>query len=744
MIKQERNSTHGKFIKISAIVLITLLLTTPLQEVFTAGIPVSLKSLPEYEYMTQSQNLTLFCNVQNGTIAVEDRRDGYIWKSVVDSEVYDLEGANNQLKSYMTSMIAINHVSFASLAGSTRKSYSSAVANKIAVSKSNNGFSVIYNFLTEGISITLEVVLEGDSLIFKIPVDKISQTGNRALVSIELMPFFGTADHRTDGYIFYPDGSGAITKYSNAAKRPTDVKEYTWNIYGLEQVDLKLYAQRKNNKEYDAMLPVYGIKNGSNALLAAICEGEEDTSIKVAPEGFAVNLNRVYFDLNYRHFYYINLSDITVDGKSMSARPVEIRADREMIQKDREVRMFFLSGDKADYSGMANKYREFLIENNLIKKVIAKNDYIPLALNLFMGIKEERMLFDKFIPMTTFENAVTISEEFKKRGIDSMQVILKGWAKGGYGMYPVNWPPERLLGGKAGLERYAGYASDNNIQLFLQNNFTQALIENGGFSTRKDVVIQGNKLTVTNQRKDIFLLNPFVSLKRLENYNKVGIEGAGVAIERIGAMIYHDYNRDNSCGREQTARIWSMMLQAAAKENSHLAVEGGNQYVLSLTDRLYNIPLESSNYLITDETVPFYQMVVHGMIPYTSDPGNLSSDYAVSKLKWIEYGCMPYFELTYQKSVNLKNTAYNTLFTSYYMDWVETAVRVYEEFNQRLKGTWDQTITEHNKVGEKLYKILYKNGTTIYINYNNREAVCEGYKINALDYMVIERGGIVK
>lgn len=72
-----------------------------------------------------------------------------------------------------------------------------------------------------------------------------------------------------------------------------------------------------------------------------------------------------------------------------------------------------------------------------------------------------------------------------------------------------------------------------------------------------------------------------------------------------------------------------------------LRIEGGNIYTLKYADYLFNIPVKSSGYHIGNETIPFFQMVVHGMIPYTSEPGNLAYDLKKQKLQWIEYGCLP-------------------------------------------------------------------------------------------------------
>ena len=42
--------------------------------------------------------------------------------------------------------------------------------------------------------------------------------------------------------------------------------------------------------------------------------------------------------------------------------------------------------------------------------------------------------------------------------------------------------------------------------------------------------------------------------------------------------------------------------------------EGANDLVLPYVDCIVNMPTESSQYFIIDESVPFYQIAVHGFI----------------------------------------------------------------------------------------------------------------------------------
>ncbi|NLC68631.1 MAG: hypothetical protein GX754_07600, partial [Clostridiaceae bacterium] len=140
----------------------------------------------------------------------------------------------------------------------------------------------------------------------------------------------------------------------------------------------------------------------------------------------------------------------------------------------------------------------------------------------------------------------------------------------------------------------------------------------------------------------------------------------------------------------------------------------------------------------------FYQMVVHGSIPYSSDPGNLSYDLRYHVLKWVEYGCMPYFELTFQKSINLKNTEYSRLFTSYYSQWNDVIADVYNELNSRLKDVWSESITLHEKLDKDLYKVEYSNGAIVYINYGMQQAQADGFIVKPQDFLVVNKGGVTR
>ncbi|AEE95248.1 DUF5696 domain-containing protein [Mahella australiensis] len=688
-----------------------------------------------YRKIAESSELLLYYNDKPPSIIVEDKRNHFMWSSAFTDEGNEMKDTSDL---WLTSFRALFNLSYTNVKEDTDQimlTNSVMEEANITTKDLEKGISIIYNFSKLGITVQLDISLDGDSLAVRVPIESIEENKNFGVVSIEILPFFGAATDREDGYAFYPDGSGALTYFKS--DHPEYTENYRGYVYGLDTVDLDAYKAMESDGREQAMMPVFGMKRGGNAFIGVINEGEYDSIINFSPSGYRININRISAEFVYRRLYRATRANtVLVD-----------RVEKGMLHLDHAVRYTFLAGRNADYSGMANAYRQYLLGKGNIKKVIENGDKIPLGLDLLTGIKEDRLLFDKFIPMTTFDQAKQIIEEFYNRGVNDIQVNLMGWTKEGFKTYPVHLPPNNALGGWNGLKRLADYTSKNSIVLFLQDNFVDALSENGGFSIQNDVARQRNGLVVTNAFNNAFLFNPVKTWELfinnfLPNLNGYGINGLN--FEKLGLMIYFDYHREYPLTRGQTADYWNKFISESSKQFGSAAVHGGNAYILKQTDRIFDIPANDSGYFFSDTAVPFYQMVVHGLIPYSSSPGNLFYDPQRQKLKWIEYGYMPYYQLTYQDSKLLKYTDYNQLFTSYYGDWIETAASAYKEFNDKLGTTWSMFITDHEKITEDIYKTTYQNGTAVYVNYGGQSAQADGHTIEALSYIVVDERGNVK
>jgi hypothetical protein len=684
----------------------------------------------DYNKIAETSKLALYYNQKENSVVVQNLVNGFRWNSAVTEEQYDIASLNAQWKANVKALFNINYTNFKNNDGLILASNSVEQKPDITVKNIKNGVSLNYDFKTLKISFTVALTIGDNYFNVLIPADSIKEQGNFGLVSIEMLPFFGAVKDKQDGYIFYPDGSGALMNLDDISH--VGAKPKSWSVFSPDLINYMI-----DKDSVAALMPVFGVKQSVNGFLAIINEGEEDASINLTPSGNVVNLNRICSEFIYRRSY----TDPRIK------KTIAKKFTRDMSNVNHSIRYIILSGSDASYSGMANQYRDYLIKGEKINKHISNGDKIPLGIDLFMGVNEKLFLFNKFIPMTTFSEAESILESFKSIGVDSMQTNLIGWTKEGYGTPPLQFPPNKKLGGESGLKNLANYAKNNNVKLYLQTNLIDAISENGGFSKRNDVAFQPSGVPFTDFLKERFILNPFVIRsnfieKLLPQAKKYGI--GGVSSQGLGKFIYSDYNKKHPTTLAQTLEYWKEIMDNSYKELGGTAADGGNAYLLKCADRLLQIPDKDTGYFITSDSIPFYQMVVHGLLPYSSTPGNLSHDFSREKLKWVEYGYIPYFELTYQSPVLLKHTNYNKLFTSSYKDWVETASEVYKEFNQRLGDVWSQYITGHEKLLEDVYRVTYENGTQVYINYRQQSLYINGYSIKALDYLVVEKGGKTK
>lgn len=695
---------------------------------YLINFPVSAETIspiPGFKLVSENANLRFYFNDTLCTFSIEDKTTGQLWSSYVDPLKYKGQTANDVVKKGMNCLFVLNYSDLDKDSGQIN---SALVDSTKTVSSIENGLIIQYSFASVNISLQVHIWLDNEGINVKIPYESIKESGKYFVTSIAMLPLFGAANKNDNGYMFYPDGCGALS-YFSSIKDPTLLK-YKMDIYGNEQVDIDLIKEDEMNGLEKAMLPVFGMKVDENAFVGIITEGECDASINIDLPGLLFDLNRIYSEFKYRRRYsYVDSQKNTI-----------VVISKDIIKQDHAVKYIPLSGALANYSGMASTYREYLIENNKITKKIKDTDKIPLGLDLFMSIKENRMLFDKYIPMTTFKQTETILSEYEKSGVDSILVNLVGYNKDGYGKVTQHLTMSSALGGSKGLEFLNKYVADKKIKLTLQENYIDATSTSGGFSLRNDVVYKENGIIVTDKWKKEYLLNPFKSLQmllnNLSNYKSKGV--SGIAFEKIGQLAYYDFNKSGYSTRQQTVETWDKILGDSKNELGYTAVEGGNMYVLAKADRLLNIPIKDSGYFITDETIPFYQMVVHGYVPYSSNAGNLFYDAKIQKLKWIEYGAIPYYILTYEKTEELRHTDYNQLFTSRYIDWLDQSAGMYKEFNQKLSGIWSKAMINHEKINDNVLCTTYENGTKVYVNYSDTDYTNGSIMVKSMDYLVVD------
>lgn len=701
----------------------------------------------KYVSIAKTDSLELLYNEAKGAIQVKNLENGYLWKGICDKEVYDIDSLGAQWSAELQSPIIISYNDLKKRDSGVKTIRAGKDAAYLETQYIDNGVAVTYGFLTPGIFITVEYTLEDDQLVVRIPYEKIDERSRYAVTTIQVMPYFGAAGNDKGGYLFYPDGSGAITAFENVNTRPANVKmaffyTYTHKAVGFQNLWTDNYDQ------YTAAMPVMGIKTGDNALFATCTKNAENTGIVATPSGYVVDLNRICFEVYTRNVFTVNMYNMSTGvGTSNTGGQVQ-RVDKNLIPEDKEIRYFFLNGEEATYSGMANIYRNYLIENGLLNDAIDDGDEMALGLKLLMGATKEGMIFDEFISMTDFDQVQEIMQRLSDAGVADMELVLDGWlSTRDYANYNY-WGPASQIGGKGGMKSLNEYLkkSGGNSSVYLENQFVYASSKTSGLSEDTDVAYDGLNIEISAENYDgdiYYLLNPLAAYKRnhkfLDKIKKYDL--LGVAYGSIGEVAYADFNQNAPYLKSETVKQFRDLLADTKNTDRKVAVNGANQYVYTYADYLYGLSEDSFGLSITDYAVPFVQMVVSGRIPYTTHgAGNLSYDLQTQKLKWVEYGALPYFYLTYESALNLRDTDYSTLFSSTYEDWESTVTDTYNEFKENLSCVYGQQMTEHRVITEDLIYVEYANGVGIYINYDKEAATAEGVNVPAKSYVVVGGG----
>ena len=722
-----------------AIVLTVLLVVAalPIQASTSSGKTVTpIKSVSYTPIAEQGDNYIEICrnsyyslllNPQSNIFCIADAKTNeHLWFSGMTEENYgSMADVSNLWKSYMQSVLAVNYIARDATRANNMKSYSAEKLNSIKAFSFENGIRFEIDFKVIDVTMALEIKLEGERIVASIPAKDIKEDGDFVIKSVDVLPFFSavTKTNGADGYIVYPDGSGAISYFDRADDKHAYTQAIALDIY--DTLDLETILEE--DKPATAMLPIYGIKNNNLGIMAAITKGSESARINVntAVSNSEIPLNRAGFEMVYRNEYKIFLSSIT--GTVSGDETFGVKVDEKLLPLDREVTYFLLRDDKANYSGMANAYRDYLISNKLINKNDSVNT-MGLYLNMFMGIEKQNALINPFVEMTSFDYVQSISQDLLNDGVQSLQVRLRGWNKGGYASANKSYKPASQLGGNSGLKKLSALAEkDSRFNVLLEIELLESV-------KNRYVAVKESTMPITNEDADAYLLSPIVSknklngaLNRLKKYNSLEI-----ALASVGSKVYPDYSKSRTVTRTDTMVLWQEM----GKNKNVTASQGGNLYMLSSVNQVYDIPMTCSMQQMTDEAIPWYSMIISGVIPHTTTAGNQSGDLQLLCLQWIEHAAMPYFELTENSPTKLIDTSYNKLFSSQFSKWGDRALEIYKDMSSRLKGVTGQSIIEHKRNGDVVI-LPYENGYKVLINYGNNDTQILGKTVPARNYVVL-------
>ncbi|OZB91320.1 DUF5696 domain-containing protein [Paenibacillus sp. XY044] len=586
-------------------------------------------------------------------------------------------------------------------------------------------------------TIPVEYKLEGDHLGVTVKTSEVTYPKTYPLKSLQILKYFGAADGSKSGYMFVPDGSGALIRLNN---NKLNAEPYQLPVYGE---DGTFDVKEKIQTNQPTRLPVFGMKQNDHAFVGIIESGDALAEISADISGRFVSYNNIssMFNIVAMDFY-----TLTSGTKTSSVPMFQTKA----YQGDIQIRYAFLTGANADYTGMAARYRDDLAGKYKLKK-IAQTDHTPFVLELAGAFQKQASFlgipYEKTESLTSYSEAVKLLKMLKDQGVDSLALRYVGWFNNGIRhRSPSSISLESALGGKRKFRELIDYTQQNGIGFYPD----AAFLEKYSGSRNSALFLDRSKAKIYDYDPVMYVKDtssfshyvlapaklPGVVDGFIKDYKKFGI--TGLSLRDLASEVNSDFNQDHPVNR-QDARERSVQETSKLKKNvSSLMVNGGNAYALPAASIIVGAPTESSRMNITDEVVPFYQIALHGYFDIAGSPFNMDEqrDPRNSMLKALETGSDIYYEWFYSKPSAVKETPYDDLNALYYEDWLSEAVALYKEADPILAKVRGQLIIGHRKLADQVVRTDFENGVTIYVNYNKTAVDVDGLRIAAQSYRI--------
>lgn len=687
---------------------------------------------------SENEAFQLYVSEDGGQISIRNKATGKEWHS---SPPVDPKFPPSNL-SFIQAPVQIKYTEGKSIS----TTYPSKEKALISGKPIKSGYRFDFSFETLGISFAMEYRLNETGFELNIPFDSVQETGDVRLTGIEVLPFMNAAAPGERGAIVLPDGSGALMKFKE--NRPDNFESYSQFVYGgdhafqtnvYEKVSKERVEITVNPPKEKIALPIYGLYMENNsAFLGIITHGDSDAKINATPSGIRnIPLYRTSVEFLYRN------NDVIFIGDSGEIPMIETK----LIQGDRTIRYLLLQDDKADYVGMASEYRNYLLNDYGLTPV--QDQSARFQLRLVGGVVQDEIIGSTYIPMTKFEQARTIVDRMLGLGVDRIEVTYDAWNVGGkYGNHPKHFPAQDELGGNKELKKLADYLLAKGISLYLNTNYVKPFSGSDEITAKRDAIRGLNNEPMplfrnwldTKQMSGFkfYLMKPervynqYIA-KEANQFAKMGVDG--VHYEWMGDLLYSDHADISPFRRAQTIETWQKSLDLARKQTGAAAVDYGFAYTFGHIDRIDQAPLDSSRFVYTDETVPFYQIALHGLIPYyAEDSNNYQGDPRVHLLRMLEYGALPSYTMTYRPPSDLKRTTYDELLRSEYIVSEESNAEEYAKVAEVLAPLAGKTIEDHQSLMPKVYQTTYSDGTRIIVNYNRSSITVDGMTIEAFGF----------
>lgn len=685
--------------------------------------------------VAENDNFIMYVDEYTAVIALENKANGYIWWSSPLNANRDTRATGTLVNELQSSLV----LAYGDTNARSVTNQRSRNAAELKVKEVSDGVEVTYDYDKCGISVPVSYKLCDDYLEVSVDCTKIKESqfeSGKIATEITMLGAFGAGAPDEEGYFVLPDGCGALVNFNNGKET---AKAYSQNVYGR---DITVVPTTKPAVTETINMPVYGIVKDGNAMAVVIEEGDGNAKLNAKVSGQSLSsYNICNFSFRLR-----GSDSVAMPG---DAGNLTIFEEGGIKTENICVRYYPIAKEDADYVDVAEVYRNYLLTDGGVE-VKTEADTTEMYLDLYGGTMKSRSILGIPITMktsmTSYSEAKEIVSGLVDQGVDDMVVVYNNWTNEGIsGKVDNKAKPSGTLGGSGKFNDLTEYLEEQGIAFYPSVN-NKTFKSGNGYFTFMDTTI---RITGSYSRQMTYnlsygvqdasvktesLLSPgtFTKLyqKLAKNYSKKGL--TGVSLGEMTSTLYGDYGKQNM-SRDNTMEALQESYQAINDAGLSLLADSCAAYAFPYTDRISDVPLQSSGFDMFDEDIPFYQIVMHGVIPYSGTAINASADSMGAFLDTISTGCNPAYDMIYAEASDLKDTELDSYYYSNYSFWLNTAADEYKLASEILSGVSDQTITDYTRDGDVAVTV-YSDGTEIKVDYE-----AETITVNGTEYRLDEQ-----
>ena len=596
-------------------------------------------------------------------------------------------------------------------------------------------------------NITIQYILDGKSLVVKVPFDEIGFRQAYPITQLALLPFMGSGGLSDNGYMMVPDGSGAIINFNNGKQNQLF---YSINVYGWDEA-LPREAVISDNK---ALFPAFGIHKNGNALLGIIEEGSTYASVRADVSGSGCSWNRVY-----PVFRMVNGTRLEIAERNQRA----VYHYEAGLPAGESITVRYTPCEMPGYMGMANEYRSYLVNKYPALQNNRGNKGVPVAVEVIGAVNKTQhrlgLPVDLPLKLTSYKETEVMLNDFAMLGWENVQVKLNGW----FNRSVEHRIPKKIklikeLGSKKDFTNIVKTAERNNFDIYPEVDFIFVRDVEGlfsGFNLYSDAARFVNRERVQRypysfvwfgERKMWgklnYLVRPDVAMKMIDDFmsKSAGFGLNNIAFTNMGSRLAGDYHERRHVSRNASMIIRQQQMEKMDKSGNKMLVHTGYEYALPWASIVTDMIIEDQNFGITDHSIPFFPIVLHGLVPYTGRAINLAEDYTKNLLKTIESGAGLYFSFIAEETAILQETKFRQFYANEYDKWVGDADELYKKFVADFGHLYDQRIVNHVILSKDITVTEYQDGTRVVVNASENSWNYNGNIINADSYIVLRRG----